>query len=349
MLFTGDIALPSPSIRLPKNLPQGKTWIGNLEGCVVKHGNEYLKDSGVFNDFETIKQLRQMVPFKAFGIANNHLMDFADVQTTLNNASELEVPVFGAGNCLKQAQQSLIVTDEEESVYRLLAFGWGNISCSLATKMRQGVNPYTKANVLFCVEEALKQKEPVVCFMHWNYELEAYPQPYDRQLAHELIDMGVCAVIGCHAHRVQPVEFYKGRPIVYGLGNFLFCQGQYCRGGLRFPQFCEEEYVFEISDGGEKFHLHYFKYDPKKNGLEFEKSIQVKPDMEFVGKAIFSGFSAKEYEAWFKKNRTQKTLLPIFRSKESELSYLIKSVWIKTRGTLIVMLSKLNIKRYRTK
>ena len=55
----------------------------------------------------------------------------------------------------------------------------------------RGVTPYTKGNVLECVKEELQYNEPVVCFMHWNYELEKYPQPYDRQLAMDLIDMGV--------------------------------------------------------------------------------------------------------------------------------------------------------------
>lgn len=50
--------------------------------------------------------------------------------------------------------------------------------------------------------------------------MELYPQPFDRELSKVLIDLGVYAVLGCHAHRVQQIEFYKGRPIVYGLGNF---------------------------------------------------------------------------------------------------------------------------------
>lgn len=56
-------------------------------------------------------------------------------------------------------------------------------------------------------EEVKFKKEYVICFFHWNYELEKYPQPFDRQLAMDLIDMGVAAVIGCHAHRTQPIEF----------------------------------------------------------------------------------------------------------------------------------------------
>lgn len=57
--------------------------------------------------------------------------------------------------------------------------------------------------------------------MHWSYELEAEPQPFERELAQKLIDMGVFCVMGCHPHRVGGIEFHKGSPIVYSLGNWL--------------------------------------------------------------------------------------------------------------------------------
>ena len=216
--------------------------------------------------------------------------------------------------------------------------------CKLATRRESGVNPYTRKNVLKCVSEALKTPEPVICFMHWNFELEKYPQPYDRQLAMDVIDMGVSAVIGCHAHRVQPVEFYKGRPIVYGLGNFLFCQGHYFSGQLRFPKFCEKEYAFEMINGGEKFKLHHFHYDSENNNLEYVKSEEVGAGVDFDGKAEFTGFSTKEYEKWFRKHRVQKKLLPVFIANEPIFSYAAKSYWIKVRGKLVNLLTKLNLK-----
>lgn len=342
MFFAGDIAQPLSSVKLPENLPHGGVWVGNLEGSLIEVNNE--AGMGVFNNLEVIRELCSRIPFKAFGIANNHLLDDAPVDTTLRNARFLGVPTFGAGNSLIEAQKSIIVKDNDSVSYRVLAFGWENIQCVPATYRHQGVNPYTKGNVLECVKEELQYNEPVVCFMHWDYELEKYPQPYDRQLAMDLIDMGVFAVIGCHAHRVQPVEFYKGRPIVYGLGNFLFCQGHYFDGKLRFPKFCDEEYVFEIKDCRNKFALHHFHYDSEHNKLEFVKSEDISADNIFDGKAEFTGFSAKQYEEWFKIHRVQKKLLPIFKSHETKATYFVKSIWIKVRGEIINLLTKANIK-----
>ena len=41
-------------------------------------------------------------------------------------------------------------------------------------------------------------------------------------MAREYIDAGADAVIGGHTHCLQGMEFYKGAPIVYSVGNFWF-------------------------------------------------------------------------------------------------------------------------------
>lgn len=344
MIFTGDIAGPfvgAFSDYIPADF-QTKTWLGNLEGSLIDGRCKKEDVRGVYNDYNTIAELVKQIPFRAFNLANNHLLDAADVKTTLVNGERLGVSVVGAGCDIQAVRKPLLLEDSDGSKYCILAFGWENIQCISAGKNKQGVNPYTRKNVIRCAEEALQHKERVVCFMHWNYELEAYPQPYDRQLAKDLIDMGVAAVIGCHAHRTQPIEFYKGKPIVYGLGNFLFCQGHYFGGKLCFPKFCEEEYAFELTKDG--YWLHYFHYDQQANRLEYVKSAEISEDREFEGKAVFTGYTNEEYEQFFEKNRIQKKLLPIFHSNESAVSYWVKSEWIKVRGCLLDMATKMNVK-----
>lgn len=342
MFFTGDIAQPFSTIQIPDNLHFEGVGVGNLEGSLIDVEKDAKK--GVYNNFQAIKKVCSHIPFKAFCIANNHLLDSSSVSTTTRNSQIIGVPTFGAGDCINEAARSLVVKDYDGTSYRLLAFGWENIQCVTASTKQQGVNPYTKENVMECIKIAMKHIEPVICFMHWNYELEKYPQPYDRQLAFELIDMGVSAVVGCHAHRVQPIEFYKGRPIVYGLGNFMFYQGHYFDGKLRFPKFCEKEYVFEIADGGSFFRLHHLMYDSVVNKLEYVKSETITHEMDFDGKAEFTGFTAKKYEAWFTAHRVQKKMLPVFKAHESKACYCVKSLWIKIRGEMINLLTKMNLK-----
>jgi poly-gamma-glutamate synthesis protein (capsule biosynthesis protein) len=62
----------------------------------------------------------------------------------------------------------------------------------------------------------------VAVSLHWGEEHAALPRPGQRSLARALVDAGADAVIGHHPHVVQGVEFYRGAPIVYSLGNFVF-------------------------------------------------------------------------------------------------------------------------------
>ena len=41
-------------------------------------------------------------------------------------------------------------------------------------------------------------------------------------MARQYIDAGADVVIGCHPHVMQGVEYYKGKPIAYSLGNYWF-------------------------------------------------------------------------------------------------------------------------------
>ena len=76
------------------------------------------------------------------------------------------------------------------------------------------------------LDEQLREIEDecdyTVVFVHWGIEREAYPEEYQRTLAKQYIDAGADLVIGNHSHVPQGIEYYKGVPIVYCLGNFIF-------------------------------------------------------------------------------------------------------------------------------
>ncbi len=63
-----------------------------------------------------------------------------------------------------------------------------------------------------------------VVYVHWGIEYEAVHAPEQEILAHFLIDNGADAIIGHHPHVIQDIGFYKGAPIFYSLGNFVFDQ-----------------------------------------------------------------------------------------------------------------------------
>lgn len=61
----------------------------------------------------------------------------------------------------------------------------------------------------------------IVCF-HWGAEKDYKPNTNQQSLAHKTIDAGADLVIGHHSHRINPIEKYNGKYIVYSVGNFSF-------------------------------------------------------------------------------------------------------------------------------
>jgi poly-gamma-glutamate synthesis protein (capsule biosynthesis protein) len=62
----------------------------------------------------------------------------------------------------------------------------------------------------------------VIPFMHWGWERELHPTRRQQTLARKMIDAGADVVVGGHPHVTQGTEYYKGKLIVYSLGNFVF-------------------------------------------------------------------------------------------------------------------------------
>lgn len=82
--------------------------------------------------------------------------------------------------------------------------------------------------LLQAIRDAKTKADVVLVAIHWGVpygwvasvqdEIATYQQP----LAHAMIDAGASAILGHHPHVVQGVEFYKGVPVFYSLGNFIF-------------------------------------------------------------------------------------------------------------------------------
>ena len=62
----------------------------------------------------------------------------------------------------------------------------------------------------------------IIVSFHWGVEREYYPNDTQKTLAHLAIDNGADLVVGHHPHVLQGIEEYKGKNIVYSLGNFCF-------------------------------------------------------------------------------------------------------------------------------
>src|SRR5690606_14441888 len=109
------------------------------------------------------------------------------------------LPYCGIGENLKDSSKSLIITEDGVEII-ILNFGWEVIQCEVSDTIKSGVNPLRKDHVLGTFKKVKKENEnsKIVVFFHWNYELESFPHPRERELSKKLIDLGAIGIIGCH-------------------------------------------------------------------------------------------------------------------------------------------------------
>ncbi|MEX0873750.1 MAG: CapA family protein [Actinomycetota bacterium] len=157
--------------------------------------------------------------------ANNHSMDFGpepmlDGKVRLRAA---DVVAVGLGANAAEANAAFVFEIKGKKV-AVLGFSAVVPSPSwLAGASHAGLaNGYDIANLKSSVQAADEQADFVVATIHMGEEGHTSPRSADIARAHALVDAGADVVFGHHAHVLQPLEFYKGRPIFFGLGNFVW-------------------------------------------------------------------------------------------------------------------------------
>ena len=77
--------------------------------------------------------------------------------------------------------------------------------------------------------------------MHNGVEYTLKPTQNQIAFAHAAIDAGAALVIGHHPHVIQSQEIYRGKPILYSLGNFVF--DQYQREATQHGEIAEVDFL----------------------------------------------------------------------------------------------------------
>jgi len=169
----------------------------------------------------------------AVSLANNHTLDYGvpGLDDTLAALQKAGLTCFGAGRTADEALRPW-VTDLAvgSSPVRLVVHGafdyrrqYDERYRFYARSDRPGVNGCTEDDFREQMV-ALMADHPhafVVAFPHWadNYHWRRDDQ---QRRARAAVDAGATLVIGHGAHRLQEIEYYRGRWVVYGLGNWVF-------------------------------------------------------------------------------------------------------------------------------
>lgn len=84
-------------------------------------------------------------------------------------------------------------------------------------------------NIKSYINKASKKSDYQIIYFHGGQEAVHTAESWKVNACHNLIDAGADLIIGDHPHVLQPREIYKGKTIIYSMGNFIF-------GGNRHPE-----------------------------------------------------------------------------------------------------------------
>lgn len=220
LLFVGDIMLARgvewrigktnltyPLSDITDYLSTPDLTIGNFEGTIRDAPNQEL-DGFTFDTTPTIVQTVANAGVDFVSLSNNHSDNYGStvVESTRETLASLGMTPFGDPYVSKDFIGHATVNGISISFIGFHAFGEEPESIVNAIKGEKAAGNF------------------VIVFPHWGNEYQDTPSSAQTDAAHLFIDSGADAVIGAHPHVIQTYENYKGVPIIYSLGNFLFDQ-----------------------------------------------------------------------------------------------------------------------------
>ncbi|MBA4256482.1 MAG: hypothetical protein C0445_11475 [Polaromonas sp.] len=234
LLFAGDVMLADgpgkviadgrdPLAPFAALLREADYTIGNLELPIATVGQPL--DNKIYSfrappDVLPVLQGR----FNALALANNHSGDYGQdaFLQTMQHLDAAGIAHFGGGRNLSEAHRPLWVERQGLRV-AVLAYNEFKPRSFAAGPNWPGVAWSEDDRVVADIRAARAAgADLVIPFMHWGWERERQPTRRQRELARLMIDAGADVVVGGHPHVTQGVDLYRGKLIVYSLGNFVF-------------------------------------------------------------------------------------------------------------------------------
>lgn len=206
----GDDAYPFQQIMHDARFTAADAQIANLEGPLTGVRRPPVKSIDFAFDPRFAVVLRQ-IGFDAVSQANNHTLDQgrAGQEDSRRFLQAAGIEVFG--DELEEGNTSLAALMVNGR--RISLVGFNSVSDKVDGKSAADV-----------MQKARQTADSVVVFMHWGEEYRSRPTRSQEEFGRWLIDNGASIVIGSHPHWTGGIAVYKGKPIVYSLGNFVFDQ-----------------------------------------------------------------------------------------------------------------------------
>lgn len=205
----------------------------NLE-CPISDRGKKLPGKGIcLRARPEMIQVLKEPGFDIVSLANNHVLDY-DTEAlidTFNILKENDIAYIGAGTNIEEARKPHIVKVKGKTFaflgYDEFAYIYYSNSYKrrfVATDNLAGTAPLRLDYIIEDVKKIREEVDYVVVSLHWGTEESNKINSTQKEIAHKLIDNGVDIILGHHPHVIQPIEVYKGKPIIYSMGNYIFDQ-----------------------------------------------------------------------------------------------------------------------------
>lgn len=174
--------------------------LANLEGPLTD-SNTFREKEIVFKGKPEYTEILSLGGVEAVNLANNHTYDYWD-----RGLKDTKDALDAAG---------IYWSDNKTFAY----YETEGVKIGMA-----GFNfPYQMKPIYDAIDKMREEGcEIVIITVHTGVERMYEPESVAVKMAHDIIDHGADIYVGHHPHRLQPIEYYNGKYILYSLSNFVF-------------------------------------------------------------------------------------------------------------------------------
>jgi hypothetical protein len=199
--------------------------LANFENPVIRNA-VWHPDATTFTGDLRLMPVLDQAGIDGVTLGNNHILDAGTtgLDETMGHLDDAGISHAGAGMDLTEAREPMVFDLGGTRIGVLSYMGVPSYDWAWATQTAPGTAPLLRDVMEEDIERLRREVDLVLVMPHWGKEYIATPEPGQVDLAHAAIDAGADMVIGGHAHWPKGIEMYEGKPIFYGVGNFLLDQ-----------------------------------------------------------------------------------------------------------------------------
>lgn len=222
--------------------------LGNLEGPLAREAKKQDRNHSYRVHPKSATSLVR-AGINVVTLANNHILDCgrAGVLETLDALTRTGVASVGAGTNKEKAHSPAILGAGALRV-GFLGYYWNRRTAASEKLPGSAMDSFEELRA--DISGLRNEVDRIVVTFHWGVPYVREPSTADRAKARFAIDCGADVVIAHHPHIIQPFEVYRGCPIFFSIGNFVFgsgnSQGEGLIVGLRFEEDCTVVEIYPL-------------------------------------------------------------------------------------------------------